>query len=112
MRNHLSGDIDVAVTQLWPDSWLACSDACKLRWARQWLDAHLRDALRLRKPLLIGGFGAMRPARWACKQRVHACLCWWPLPLAIRACAAAALCSMRAGGEKVTCIRPLPSASY
>jgi hypothetical protein len=51
-------------TGLFPDAALACDAACKLTWSRQWIRAHLRDALKLNKPLIIGGVGALRPQAW------------------------------------------------
>lgn len=32
--------------------------------ARAWVKAHLREALRLQKPLLLAGVGALRPQPW------------------------------------------------
>lgn len=60
LHHHLS-ELDLAVASLNPDAWLACDPACKLAWARGWLRAHLREALRLQKPLLLVGVGSLRP---------------------------------------------------
>jgi hypothetical protein len=51
-------------TGVFPDAALACSPSCKLDWARAWIRGHLRDALKLNKPLLLGGVGALRPQGW------------------------------------------------
>lgn len=60
-------EIDLAVMHVFPDKWMACSEACKLDWTTKWLTAHLRDAVRLQKPLLIAEFGALRPHAWRYK---------------------------------------------
>jgi hypothetical protein len=43
---------------------LACNATCKLDWTRDWIRAHLRDAQRMNKPLILGGIGALRPQTW------------------------------------------------
>ena len=47
--------------------YVACNATCKLDWARKWIRAHLRDALRMNKPLILGGIGALRPQSWRSK---------------------------------------------
>ncbi|KAF6262270.1 glycoside hydrolase superfamily [Scenedesmus sp. NREL 46B-D3] len=63
-QHHLLPELDIATAAVFPDKWLACSDECKLEWARAWVKAHLREALRLQKPLLLAGVGALRPQPW------------------------------------------------
>uniref|UniRef100_A0A7S3R471 Uncharacterized protein n=1 Tax=Dunaliella tertiolecta TaxID=3047 RepID=A0A7S3R471_DUNTE len=52
-RNSILSELDVSAAAVAPDAWLSCSDECKLAWTRQWLAAHMRDALRIQRPLLI-----------------------------------------------------------
>lgn len=61
---HSSHGLDLAVTAVLPDEWLLCSTACKLQWVKTWLAAHLTEAVRLQKPLLVVGVGALRPHGW------------------------------------------------
>jgi hypothetical protein len=63
-ENHMVFDLDLAVAAVLPDEWVACSTACRLEWTREWIAAHLREAVRLQKPLLLVGVGAMRPQGW------------------------------------------------
>lgn len=49
---------------VFPDLHVACNDTCKLDWTRNWIRAHLRDAMRMNKPLILGGVGAVRPHTW------------------------------------------------
>ncbi|GBF91203.1 glycosyl hydrolase [Raphidocelis subcapitata] len=51
-------EVDVAALRLDPAAALACGDGCMLDWARRWFAAHLQDAVRLQKPLLVGVGGA------------------------------------------------------
>lgn len=57
-------EADAAVSTVFPDMHVACNAACKLDWTREWIRAHLRDALRMNKPLVLGGVGALRPQAW------------------------------------------------
>ncbi|WIA14869.1 hypothetical protein OEZ85_001587 [Tetradesmus obliquus] len=63
-QHHMLPELDIATAAVFPDKWLACSNDCKLDWTRGWVRSHLRDALRLQKPLLLGGVGAVRPQAW------------------------------------------------
>lgn len=49
---------------MFPDLAIACNDTCKLGWARDWNRAHMRDAMRMNRPLILGGVGALRPHGW------------------------------------------------
>jgi hypothetical protein len=49
---------------VFPDLHVACNATCKLDWTRDWIRAHLRDAQRMNKPLILGGIGAVRPQTW------------------------------------------------
>lgn len=60
-RNHLLLEVDMAEVQLFPDEWLACSEECKRSWSRAWIRAHLKEAIRFGKPLLISAVGKQRP---------------------------------------------------
>lgn len=70
-------EIDMAVVDLTPPGWAAPHQPGRLAthtgiphagaasanlyrsaWRRQWLAAHIRDALRMQKPLLVVGLGA------------------------------------------------------
>ncbi|KXZ57018.1 hypothetical protein GPECTOR_1g92 [Gonium pectorale] len=46
-------ELDLSAAHLAPDDWLLCGPECRLRWAAGWVGAHLRDALRAQKPLLL-----------------------------------------------------------
>uniref|UniRef100_A0A383V8Z8 mannan endo-1,4-beta-mannosidase n=1 Tax=Tetradesmus obliquus TaxID=3088 RepID=A0A383V8Z8_TETOB len=63
-QHHMLPELDIATAAVLPNKWLACSNDCKLDWARAWVRSHLRDALRLQKPLLLGGVGAVGPQAW------------------------------------------------
>lgn len=52
------------LTGVFPDTHLACNTSCKIDWTREWIRAHLRDATRMNKPLVLGGIGALRPQKW------------------------------------------------
>lgn len=58
---------------VFPDMHMACNTTCKLDWTREWIRAHLRDALRMNKPAILGGIGALRPQSWRLQvlQVVH-----------------------------------------
>eukprot|EP00879_Flechtneria_rotunda_P009239 GHRR01009672.1.p1 GENE.GHRR01009672.1~~GHRR01009672.1.p1 ORF type:complete len:721 (+),score=226.02 GHRR01009672.1:221-2383(+) len=62
--HHRLAEYDVSTAAIFPDKWLACNESCKLDWTKQWIRAHLREAIRLQKPLLLGGIGALRPHSW------------------------------------------------
>ncbi|KAF8056385.1 ANK3 [Scenedesmus sp. PABB004] len=53
---------DLVSAAVMPDRWVACELTCKLEWTRAWVRAHLRDAVRLQRPLLLAGVGALAPA--------------------------------------------------
>ena len=57
-------DLDLAVAAVLPDQWVACSTSCRLAWTKEWIAGHLREAVRLQKPLLLVGVGALRPQGW------------------------------------------------
>ncbi|WIA35064.1 hypothetical protein OEZ86_003552 [Tetradesmus obliquus] len=63
-QHHMLPELDIATAAVFPDKWLACSSDCKLDWARAWVRSHLRDTLRLQKPLLLGGVGEVGPQAW------------------------------------------------
>jgi hypothetical protein len=46
---------------LWPDHWIAGSLDYQIQWSRQWIKGHAEEAALLRKPLVIGEFGKIRP---------------------------------------------------
>lgn len=57
-------EVDAVAAGVFPDMHVACNATCKLDWTREWIRAHLRDALRMNKPLIVGGVGALRPHSW------------------------------------------------
>lgn len=57
-------EADAALSTVFPDMYVACNVTCKLDWARNWIRAHMRDALKMRMPLVLGGVGALRPHSW------------------------------------------------
>eukprot|EP00210_Caulerpa_lentillifera_P007021 g6715.t1 len=61
LRNNEPEGIDISVTHLYPDSWLSCDEACSLKWTRKWIRDHAELAKKLKKPLLIGEFGKLKP---------------------------------------------------
>ncbi|GAX85646.1 hypothetical protein CEUSTIGMA_g13061.t1 [Chlamydomonas eustigma] len=61
MRNHAVHETDMACTAVLPYEWLdaeTCNAECMLRWTRKWVSAHLRDALRIQKALLVISYSA------------------------------------------------------
>jgi hypothetical protein len=57
-------EVDITTAAVTPDAWMACDVPCKLQWARSWIRSHLRDAVRLQKPLLLAPIAALRPHAW------------------------------------------------
>ena len=37
VRQQSGADIDIMMLHLYPDSWLACDQQCKLDWAQRWV---------------------------------------------------------------------------
>ena len=62
LPNHLVDGIDFASIHMWPDNWGRTDQT----FGRAWLDAHMKDAWYLGKPVVIEEFG----------KAVGARLCW------------------------------------
>ncbi len=59
LPNHVVDGIDFASIHMWPDNWGRTDQA----FGRAWLDAHLKDAWYLGKPVVIEEFGKAIGAR-------------------------------------------------
>lgn len=63
LPNHLVDGVDFASVHMWPDNW----DRTDQAFGRAWLDAHMKDAYYLGKPVVLEEFGkaigAAPPAR-------------------------------------------------
>lgn len=53
LPNHLVDGIDFASIHMWPDNWGRTDQA----FGRAWLNAHMKDAWYLGKPVVIEEFG-------------------------------------------------------
>ncbi|MEW5305151.1 MAG: hypothetical protein WDW36_007712 [Sanguina aurantia] len=61
-KNQIIRELDLAVAHVLPEQSVSCDVACRQGWASNWVTAHLRDALRMQKPLLLTGVGSLRGA--------------------------------------------------
>jgi hypothetical protein len=53
LPNHLVDGVDFASVHMWPDNW----DRTDQAFGRTWLDAHMKDAYYLGKPVVLEEFG-------------------------------------------------------
>ncbi|EIE27742.1 glycoside hydrolase [Coccomyxa subellipsoidea C-169] len=68
LPNHLVDGIDFASIHMWPDNW----DRTDQAFGRAWLDAHMKDAWYLGKPVVIEEFGKAQGGWMAAATETYA----------------------------------------